>query len=306
MSQRELVVLGTSSQVPTKHRNHNGYFLRWDDEGFLFDPGEGTQRQMTSFGVSASAITHVLITHFHGDHCLGLASLIQRISLDQVAHTIQVHYPASGEEYFQRLRWASIYHDQAKLLPKPIEASGVIYESDRIQLSAEQLDHTVDCFGYRIEEKDEWNLDPAKLRKLGLQGPELGRLKVSGSIEVEGVTYRLEELASRRPGQSMAFVMDTRVCEAAANLARGVDLLLCESTFLESEGREAEEYGHLTAGQAAKIASTAGVKQLALSHFSQRYRELEPFIEEAGKLHGNVLAVRDGDRIPLPRTKRAQ
>ncbi|MHC5066604.1 MAG: MBL fold metallo-hydrolase, partial [Planctomycetota bacterium] len=196
MSQRELVVLGTSSQVPTKHRNHNGYFLRWDDEGFLFDPGEGTQRQMTTFGVTASSLTHVLITHFHGDHCLGLASLIQRISLDQVAHQIQVHYPASGEEFFQRLRWASIYHDQAKLLPRPIRDSGVIYESDRLRVLAEPLDHTVDCFGYRIEEKDEWNLNPDKLSELGLAGPELGRLKDEGTLERNGETLDLKDLAS--------------------------------------------------------------------------------------------------------------
>jgi ribonuclease Z len=85
MSARELVVLGTASQAPTRTRNHNGYLLRWDDEGILFDPGEGTQRQLTLAGVAASAITRICITHFHGDHCLGLPGVIQRLSLDRVA-----------------------------------------------------------------------------------------------------------------------------------------------------------------------------------------------------------------------------
>jgi ribonuclease Z len=97
MSTRELFVLGTASQVPTRHRNHNGYFLALGPgEGILFDPGEGTQRQLTIAGLSASSITRICITHFHGDHCLGLAGIIQRLSLDG-AGLVSVHYPASGQ-----------------------------------------------------------------------------------------------------------------------------------------------------------------------------------------------------------------
>ena len=81
MSTRELIALGTGSQVPTRRRNHNGYFLRWDDEGFLFDPGEGTQRQMVFGDLPASAVHRIFVTHFHGDHCLGLAGILQRLSL---------------------------------------------------------------------------------------------------------------------------------------------------------------------------------------------------------------------------------
>ena len=100
VSGRELVVLGTASQAPTRHRNHNGYLLRWDAEGFLFDPGEGTQRQMLLAGVARSAITRLCLTHFHGDHCLGVPGIVQRLSLDRVPHPVRAHYPASGQEYF--------------------------------------------------------------------------------------------------------------------------------------------------------------------------------------------------------------
>ena len=104
VSNRELVVLGTASQAPTRSRNHNGYFLRWDDEGLLFDPGEGTQRQMLFAGVTASQITRICITHFHGDHCLGLPGVLARMSLDRVPHTVEVCYPAGSREVFGRLQ----------------------------------------------------------------------------------------------------------------------------------------------------------------------------------------------------------
>src|SRR5919198_3236532 len=96
MTARELGVLGTASQAPTRERNHNGYLLRWADEGFLFDPGEGAQRQLLLAGVPASAITRVCITHFHGDHCLGLPGVLQRLSLDRVPRPVEVRFPASG------------------------------------------------------------------------------------------------------------------------------------------------------------------------------------------------------------------
>src|SRR5215471_5941332 len=104
VANRELVVLGTASQAPTRTRNHNGYFLRWDDEGLLFDPGEGTQRQMLLAGVTAHQVTRICVTHFHGDHCLGLPGVLQRMALDQVTGTVEVAYPASGADMFDRIR----------------------------------------------------------------------------------------------------------------------------------------------------------------------------------------------------------
>ena len=122
MSIREAVFLGTASQVPTRTRNHNAVFLFWDDLGILFDPGEGTQRQMTHAGIAATQITHVAITHFHGDHCLGLAGVVQRLSLDRVPHPVEVVYPRSGQPFFERLRHASAFHEVATLVPRPMRA----------------------------------------------------------------------------------------------------------------------------------------------------------------------------------------
>ena len=219
MSNRALVVLGTASQVPTRHRNHNGLFIRWGEVGILVDPGEGTQRQMILAGVRASRIHHICITHFHGDHCLGLPGVIQRISLDRVPHEVHVHYPASGEQYFQRLRRASIFQDRSRLVPRPFHKPGVLFSTDEYELSTDELSHTVPTFGFRIQERDGQALDRAALAAVGLKGPAVGQLVRDGSIEVDGRIVRLAEVSTPRPGQSLAIVMDTRPCEGAVRLA---------------------------------------------------------------------------------------
>jgi ribonuclease Z len=301
MSVRELVVLGTASQVPTRRRNHNGYFLRWDGDGLLFDPGEGTQRQMIHFGVTATSISDVLITHFHGDHCLGFASLVQRIALDEVPHPVRVHFPRSGQVFYDRLRRASIFRDVAKLAPHPIREDGILLETPAWQLEARRLDHTVECFGYRLVEPDQWNVDPDALRATGLRGPAVGELKRNGVARTEaGAEVRLAEVATRRPGQKFAFVMDTRLCDAAFELARDVDLLVCESTYLHADVADAHKNAHMTAREAATIARDAGVRRLVLTHISQRYRDAEPFVEEARVIHADCVLAEDGDVVPLP------
>lgn len=305
MSQRELVVLGTASQVPTRHRNHNGYLLLFDGRGVLFDPGEGTQRQMIHAGVTASMITRICVTHFHGDHCLGLAGVIQRISLDGVPHPVPVHYPASGQAYFDRLRRASIFKDDSDIRPMPLQEPGVVHADEVITVSARKLSHTVESWGYRIEEPAGRTVDPAAAAALGVTGRDIGRLLRSGTIEVDGRTVHVEEVSEARPGQSIAFVMDTRFCRAAVELAEGVDLLIAESTYLSDAQKEARERGHMTATDAARVAHEAGARTLVLTHFSQRYPRVERFLEEASAIHGDCVAARDGLRVPVPRRRLA-
>ena len=305
MSSREFIALGTASQIPTRYRNHNAYFLRWDEHGFLFDPGEGTQRQMTFSGLAVSQLNRILITHFHGDHCLGLAGLVQRISLDGVSHPVHVHYPASGQVYFDRLRRASIFHDKSDVRPEPIHREGVLFTEDKYTFSTLKLKHGVPSWGFRLKEHDGRRMQPAKLAALGIRGRAVGQLLREGSIEHEGRTVRVEEVSEARPGQVFAFVMDTRICDNAFRLAEGADLLVCESTYLASEEKEAIERGHMTAAQAARIAKESGARRLVLTHFSQRYPDTRAFLDEARAIHDDVVAVRDGDLVKVPK-RRAQ
>ncbi len=304
MSERKLIVLGTASQVPSRTRNQGGYLLRFDDQGFLFDPGEGTQRQMIFAGVSVSEITKIFITHFHGDHCLGLAGIIQRISLDRVRHTIEVYYPASGQQYFEHLRDSTLYHYAACLRQCPVAGPGVIFEDETLIIEAQRLDHDVDTFGYRVGEKDSYTVIPEELERAGIHGENIRRLKETGRMTLDGKTIAISEVGTVLTGQSFAFVMDTRECPGAYELARSADLLVCEATYLSDLESLARDYGHLTAAQAGRIARDAGAKKLVLTHFSQRYITVEALVHEASQFHADVVAAGDGEHIPLPKRRR--
>ncbi|MEU9357347.1 ribonuclease Z [Streptomyces sp. NPDC048301] len=299
MSVRELVVLGTASQVPTRHRNHNGYVLRWDGEGILFDPGEGTQRQMLRAGVAAHDIDRICVTHFHGDHSLGLAGVIQRINLDQVPHPVTAHFPASGQHFFDRLRHATAYRESVALTEAPVSGGGgVLATTGSYTLDSHRLSHPVESYGYRLTEPDRPRMLPAELARHGIAGPDVGRIQRDGSLR--GVT--LAEVSEPRRGQRFAFVMDTRLCDGAFALAEGCDMLVIESTFLDEDARLAADHGHLTAGQAARVAKESGVRHLVLTHFSQRYSDPGAFEEQAraAGFEGELTIAQDLITVPVP------
>ncbi|MER8034608.1 ribonuclease Z [Streptomyces hydrogenans] len=299
MSVRELVVLGTASQVPTRHRNHNGYLLRWDGHGILFDPGEGTQRQMLRAGVAAHDLNRICVTHFHGDHSLGLAGVIQRINLDQVPHEVTAHYPESGRHFFERLRYATAYRESVELTEAPVARDGVLAVTGDFTLEARRLSHPVESFGYRLVEPDGRRLLPERLAAHGIKGPDVGRVQREGVLN--GVT--LDEVSEVRRGQRFAFVMDTRLCDGVHALAEGADMLVIESTFLDADVRLAEDHGHLTAGQAAAVARDAGVRHLVLTHFSQRYSDPSEFERQAraAGFEGELSIAQDLMRVPVPK-----
>lgn len=301
MSARELIVLGTASQVPTRQRNHNGYVLRWDGEGILFDPGEGSQRQMLYAGVAAHDLTRICVTHFHGDHSLGLAGVVQRINLDRVPHPVTAHYPASGQPYFDRLRYATAYHESADLREDPVTDDGPLATTASFTLSAVRLSHPVEAYGYRLDEPDGRRLLPEKLAAHGIAGPDIGRLQREGMLR--GVA--LADVSEPRPGQSFAFIMDTRMCPGVPRLAEGCDLLVIEATFLDEDARLAADHGHLTAGQAASVARDAGVRHLVLTHFSQRYPGPEPFAAQAraAGFTGDLTVAEDLMRVTVPKRR---
>lgn len=301
MSARKFIALGTASQVPTRERNHNGYFLRWDAEGFLFDPGEGTQRQMIFADISATSITKIFITHFHGDHCLGLPGVLQRLSLDRIAHKVQIFYPSYGKKFIEHLRNSSIYHNVAGIEEVPFSKAGTIFSNELFEIKTQKLDHSVESWGYRIEERDSFTMSPEKLKEFGIFGKNVGKLKTEGAIEIAGKIIKREDCGEIKKGQILAFIMDTRLCESAFELSKNVDLLVCESTYLASETAEAESNAHLTAQQAAEIAARSNANLLVLTHFSQRYKTIENFEAEAREIHPNSLAVKDGDSVDFPK-----
>ncbi|HEV2089069.1 MAG TPA: ribonuclease Z [Cryptosporangiaceae bacterium] len=297
---RELIVLGTASQVPTRQRNHNGYLLRWDADAILFDPGEGAQRQLLLAGAAASDITRICITHFHGDHCLGLPGIIQRMSMDGVTTPVPAHFPASGAAFFQRLRHASAFHDRAAIVECPISA-GITVRAPTFTLVARALRHPLEAFGYRLVEPDGRRMLPERLARHGIAGPAVGQLHRDGVLDVGAGRVTLDQVSEVRRGQVVAFVMDTGLCDAVFELAESADLLVIESTFLSSEEELAAEAGHLTAAQAGRVAAEAGVRRLVLTHFSQRYPDPTAFaVEAATQFDGDIVVAEDLARIPVP------
>ena len=306
---RELTILGTASQVPTRDRNHNGYFLRWDEHGFLFDPGDGTQRQMLHMGVAASDITRICVTHFHGDHCFGLPGVISRLALDGVQHPVHCHYPASGQELFERLRWSHEEFTRQVLREEPVAGPRTVLADEKsIRLTAVRLDHGVESHGYRLVEPDGRRMRPDLLAAAGIPaGPAIGELQQAGQFDVAGRTVTLAEVSDHRPGQVFAFVMDTRLCDGVYELAQGADMLVIESTFLDEERKLAADYGHLTARQAAEVAAESGVRTLVLTHFSQRYTEPEKFAAEACEVFdGELVVAADLTKVPVPARRIAE
>jgi ribonuclease Z len=297
VSARELIILGTASQVPTSRRNANGYFLRWDAEGILFDPGEGAQRQLTLAGLAVSDITRICVTHFHGDHCLGVPGIIQRLSLDEVRHPVTAHFPASGAHFFANLRHATSFHEKAVVREEPIAAGGSLTAT----IEARRLSHGIEAYGYRLVEPDGRRMLPERLSAYGIAGPAVGHLQRTGHLDLDGRRVTVAEVSVPRPGQRFAFVMDTRLCDGVFALADGADLLVIEATFLRSETELARRYGHLTAAQAARVAAESGVRRLVLTHFSRRYPDPAAFADEAREFFdGDLVIAEDLLRVAVP------
>ena len=152
MSIRDLTIFGTSSQQPTRYRNHGAYLIRWNEEGLLFDPGEGTQRQFIFANIAPPCVNRIFISHFHGDHCLGLGSMLMRLNLDKVQHPIHCYYPASGKKYFDRLRYGTLYHEMINVIEHPVEEDGIVEETSKFTIEARFLEHGVKIKTVEVED----------------------------------------------------------------------------------------------------------------------------------------------------------
>lgn len=301
MSVRDLTILGCSSQQQTRFRNHGAYLLRWNDEGLLFDPGEGTQRQFIFAEIPPPCVTRIFISHFHGDHCLGLGSMLLRLNLDKVQHPIHCYYPASGKKFFDRLRYCCSYRENIQVIEHPVKKEGLVEDDGKFRIEAVFLEHGVENIGWRVTEPDAVKFEKDKLKQLGLDGPIVRELEKKGHIDFNGRKIRLEEVSHIRPGDAFAYVVDTRPCKAALHIAKGAKLFLCESTYLDEDRDIANEYFHMTAKQAAELAKHAQVQTLILTHFSARYRDPEVLGVEARTVFPNTFVAEDLKRFPFPR-----
>ena len=302
MTVKDLTILGCSSQQPTRYRNHGAYLVRWNGEGFLFDPGEGTQRQFIYANVAPPVVSRIFISHFHGDHCLGLGSMLMRLNLDKVQHEIHCYYPASGKKYFDRLRYGTIYYETIKVVEHPIENEGFVELTETgFTIEAYSLEHGVDNFGWRITEADKRKFHKEKLAERGVSGIKVRELVRDGKITIDGKTTLLDDVSYIQKGDSIGIAIDSKLCDNLSVIAKNTKIFLTESTYLDQHKILAENHYHLTASQSALIAKNANVEKLVLTHFSARYLDLNEFYLEASAIFPNVEIAEDFKRIPFPK-----
>ncbi len=291
----ELTFLGTSAMAPTKERNPSSVYVRYRSHGILLDCGEGTQRQMKIAGIKAPKVTKILISHWHGDHVLGLPGLLQTLaSLDY--HDVLEIYGPSGSKQFLGYVLKSFAYDAKVLEIKlhEIEKEGVVFEDDDLMISAHELHHGIPCVGYVLSEKTKWSISMAKVKKLGLkEGSWLTEIQRGNTVTVGGKKVKPEDIATEVQGKKIGWVSDTSPCENLNSIAAHADLLISEATYTSRLEDKGEAYGHMTAEQSALLASRNSAKKLVLTHFSQRYKTTEDVLEEAQRYFDNVVCAYD-------------
>ena len=295
----QLTFLGTSSMVPTKDRNQIAVFLSYGSEGILFDCGEGTQRQFKIAGLSLSKVTKILISHWHGDHVLGLPGLMQTLSSTSYTGTLEIYGPLGTKKRMEKMFEAFVFDKRLSFVVKEVK-SGIFFENNGFQLEAYPLEHGIETLGFRFVEKDKRKIDMKKVKKFSIPvGPLLGRLQQGNEIEHNGKKIKPDDVAYMETGKIVAYVTDTVLCDGCSKAAEDADVLICESTYSSKLVDKSEEYGHMTAKQAGQLANRANVKQLVLIHFSARYKNTQELEEDARDVFDNVICAKDFMKLDL-------
>jgi ribonuclease Z len=298
----EITFLGTSSAVHSKERNHPSIALKAFGDVFLFDCGEGTQKQLLFTNVSPMKISKIFITHFHGDHILGLPGLLQSMSLNGRENKLTVYGPRG----LNRIKDA-IYNLGYCSIDYPVEfveiETGTVEETDEYIIRCQSVKHNVPSLAYSIEEKKKPRFLREKAIELGVPvGPAFGRLHNGEEVEVNGKIIKPEQvLGPPRKGIKITYSGDTRPCEEMIMFAKDSTLLIHESTFIQKEEQNALDYGHSTAQDAAFIARESNSKQLAITHISTRYGEkyAQIMLKEALEIFENTELAKDLMEIRL-------
>ncbi|MBN2881635.1 ribonuclease Z [Candidatus Woesearchaeota archaeon] len=294
----ELVFLGTSSMVPTKDRNASSIFLKFENEGILFDCGEGTQRQMNIAGINRNSVTLILISHWHGDHVGGLVGLLQTLSNGEENKTIKIFGPIGTKEHFDHLLKMCVFENKVnveitELEPKEKEEITVI-DKEKFHITTVKLEHSTPCIGYSFYVKDKLRIRKTKLDELNIpDGPHLQKLIEGQNIEYKGKKVSYKDVTYIVQGKKISFIWDTGLCTGCDILAKESDILICEATHLDNLAEKAHKYKHLTAQQAAQIASRNDAKKLYLTHFSQRYNSVEEIQKEAQDIFPETVCAFD-------------
>ena len=296
--------LGTSAARPTVERNVSSIALLREGEAFLFDCGEGTQRQMMRYGITFN-LDDIFFTHFHTDHLIGIVGLLRTMSLQGRTEPLRLWGPAGAERMLKRAESLGSERLAFGLEIRELTAGDAIPRKGYL-IHTFLLDHRgPPSIGYAlVEEERRGRFNPELAAELGIpEGPLWGKIHRGEAVTLEDgrVIDPSVLVGQTRPGRRVVITGDTRPCATTILAAEGADLLVHESTFGEEEAARALETGHSTAKEAAQVARMAGVQKLVLTHVSARYtrdaRELE---DEARAIFPNTRVAKDGFEVDVP------
>jgi len=296
----EIVFLGTSASAPSVRRGLSSQLVKHDEHRFLIDCGEGTQRQILQSGLGFKHLNHILITHGHLDHILGLGGLLSTFLRWETIDNLEIHAGKFALERIHDLLYGVVLRGARPPMTINLHElkEGVFFEADDFNIRAFPVFHRgADCFGFRFEERSHRPFLPEKAEALGVPpGPQRRDLVNGIPITLaDGRTISPDEvLGELKPGMRFVHIGDTGRTDDLLEYCRGADGLVIEATYMEEEVEMAREFSHLTARQAAELAVNAGVKQLFLTHISRRYREKD-ILAEAQAVFPEAIVARDFD-----------
>ncbi len=289
-----LTFLGTAGSWPTKERSASAIALDLEPELVLLDCGEGAQRQLFQSSASFMRVRRIFLTHFHGDHFLGLPGLIQSLCLNNREAPLDIYGPPDAEEMVGRALRLGYFNLRFPVAVHPL-SPGTTLELDGYRVKTAATVHPVPSLAYRFDEPTKrGRFDGVRARELGIHGEDFARLEAGESVRVGDRLVRPDELQGPpRPGRSVVYTGDTAPTPDVTHLAEGATILIHEATAAADLEKEANAWGHSSARQAAECARLAGVGALFLTHFSARYKELEPLESEARVVFAGSTAARD-------------
>jgi len=292
--------LGTSQAVPTEKRNHTAMLLQYKSEVLLIDCGEGTQRQFRKAKLNPCKLTRILITHWHGDHILGIPGLLQTLMLNGYNKTLKVYGPHGTKRFMNLMLKLFVKVGKIKIEVSEI-FSGKVFDTSDFSVLALPMQHGAPCLAYSFIEKDKIRIDKKRLKQLKIpSSPLLSQLQQGKEIRLNGRTIKSKQVTYKEKGKKITFILDTKINPNCIKISKDSDLLISESTYTESESSLAFEYKHLTAKQAGEIAKKSESKKLILTHISQRYDNKENIIlKEAKKVFPNTILAEDLMKIEV-------
>jgi len=294
-----LTFLGTSCMVPTKDRAQTAIVLEHKGELLLFDSGENVQRQFQLADLKPTRIGKIFLTHWHGDHVLGLPGLLQTLSSQEYSDVLLIFGPPGIKEKINVMMGVFDFDNRLKIEIHEVK-NGRIYENSEYEIYAAPLKHRVPCLAYSFVLKDRLRIDLKKASILGLKpGPVMGKLQKGHPVKFKGREIKPEETTYVVKGKKITFVFDTLPVKEAISIAKGSDLLITEAVYTSELEEKAHEHKHLTAKQAALIAKESKSKQLILTHLSPRYKDKTTLLKEAKIVFPKTQLAKDFMKIKI-------